>query len=675
MNGVVDWKRSLLILTQTIIIIHPQVLTNVSPAKPTRKLAECERKALLTNSINPADITDTTLDSSNCPHCLCQEATHIHDDSGTPVDPTLDQEQIIAPTVTFNLGTESNSLSWDYATMPMDHSKKHALPESVSRAERTRSFPPPLQKLRPGVRIDELGNPEWSYSGLSITAPLASPETLSEASSLDTMSSKRYSRSSITRLDPIPPSPLRPAHTNGYHYFVPAPSPVDYADSPREEFSTLSGSLQDCAGVTDIVMVAVNTTPLAQSTPIKPEVLYRPVDSMSTLMDLSDSPLYSHIDGTPAWDNKSTGSGDLGVKPLCVQPVPECIINITDFDQTNLTDIELRIEDKLQDIELNDPYKLTYGDTVMMDSDSEEDFVLHSPDSLSNQCLYDDYGGHYSPAGRGYPHGGYMGRECIDEHPVSRESYIDIGCSPGESLAEIRNSPMGEPPSIIDHSLVGEAVGRISEDLASDHGDVTANEQQPITDQVLQPSVAPDQNMQPIVNIDVPEDKVSLSGSENSSCPSTNSSPLSPVSLETQTNPLSPVSLETQTSHPVTRPQDFCADASQPTTNQISANCPVVMRSADLTMSRSDSEDSLPETDCVHEPLLSKRASYTSTSSHGSRKTLTNGQGSDLDDQSSINSYENKVTLLDEDIAQNSKVNGVKMNLTEGHSFGETYFV
>jgi hypothetical protein len=410
---------------------------------------------------------------------------------------------------------------------------------------------------------------------------------------------------------------------------------------------------------------------------------------MSTLVNLSNSPLFSNIDPPEGLVNELTDSTDLGVLPLAVEPNAECIVNVTDFDETNLTDIENRVDDKIQDIEDNDPYKLTYDNTVMMESSSQEDFALHSPDSLSNQCLYDDYGGHYSPAGRGYPHGGYMGQNTDTTEPVSPQSSIDASNSlMGEPLADIGNSSIREGISDISNSLIWESmadtasplisepiVGMSNENIDRDSNCTTTTcQQQPIVDQELQPITASDQNVPPSVEAGdiVPMNEISSSCSENSVCPSTDSSPLSPICSQ-------PVA---QTAS-IIQPTDSCGermdmllpDNALFVYETLAANCEVEMRSPHRRISLSDSDDSIIETDCVHEPLLNKRASYASTSSHSSRKTLTNGQGSDLDDRSSINSYEHKVMLLDEDIGQSSKVNGVTMDLTEGHSFGETYFV
>lgn len=64
----------------------------------------------------------------------------------------------------------------------------------------------------------------------------------------------------------------------------------------------------------------------------------------------------------------------------------------------DMTAEEKRIEEKLKDGERG--YKLAF--------DNDMSYERHSPDSSSNQLVYDGVNNHYSSAGRGYPHGAYL---------------------------------------------------------------------------------------------------------------------------------------------------------------------------------------------------------------------------------------------------------------------------
>ena len=605
-----------------MLFLFTQVLTNVSPAKPVRRLMESEGRLLHTNSCDPGSL-DRSSDQSFCPQCQNQDILHL---SGTPVDLSLNSEDLIVPSVKFNLGTEANSLSWDYSTLPINHARRHPLPESVSRAERTKSFPPPLQKLRPGLQLDDLGNPEWGSSGLSVFAPLASPETLSEASSLDTMSSKQcsdgYPRAS--RLDPIPASPVRP--TAGIHHYVtPTASPVDYVDIMNER-SQLNDDVSYDNIAADISPITPDVVPLAQSTPLKPDMVPgEMLNSQSGLTDIMDNTLFSEINKTQAENSQQTMSpDDLGVRPLP-----------TEADQTNLTDIEDRVNDKMLELMNNNPYRLTYdSDDGIKDTSSQQDFALHSPDSTCNQYLYDDYGGHYSPAGRGYPHGAYTDDITDTEEPLSDAD------DKSNSDIDIQVAALPAPSDRVEQE--------------SDHSGV-----HPATQ-----TIVPSASLQNVPVIDTNTENI-----ENNSQTSAGSSPVcpqfasSPEDINASNEAVSPMSsFPPELADPVT---SVCKSSEASILNDYSVS--------PKSISRSSSDASLAENDCVHQPLLNKRQSCASTNSHSSRRTITNG--SDLEDRSSVNSYEQNVLLLSDETDQSPRLNGVNAAITEQHTFGETYYV
>ena len=156
--------------------------------------------------------------------------------------------------------SDTNSLSWDYNENPNDVKTRTQAINRDARQERSQSMPAPsvLSKNKPQLKLD-LGSSLEDWLG---NAPLATPESLSDTSSLDSSrnswrGSQRSQRKvvGVPTMEPILQSPLRQVKSDGYRYFVKAPSPVAYEDSPElEPFDALSSALR---------------LPVAQSTPMK----------------------------------------------------------------------------------------------------------------------------------------------------------------------------------------------------------------------------------------------------------------------------------------------------------------------------------------------------------------------------------------------------------------------
>lgn len=337
-----------------------QVLVNVGPAKPTRKLTEAERKAQLANTSPKQD--HEPVDSA------------FLETSFTQTNQTPEEQNRSSGAFS---SASDNSLSWDY--------------NSPLAADPSNPDHEPKAKVRPNKLELNNTDDELDVSG---PAPLASPETLSDISSVDSGSWKgRKSGNGYQKLTtgmptmaPILQSPLKHAKADGYHYFIPAPSPVDYAETPEHEFTGLSAAM---------------TAPLAQSTPMKTgESEHRSPPKPPRSLQ------FSSREQSPE-------------RQALLQPEPH------DNSTFNLTAEEAALNNKIAKMNSPDNYKLTYEDeTLGSCSLNSEPYVPHSPDSYNNQLIYDSFKGHYSQSGRGYPHGGYM-NEAVQERQVVVEDVED----------------------------------------------------------------------------------------------------------------------------------------------------------------------------------------------------------------------------------------------------------
>ena len=249
-------------------------------------------------------------------------------------------------------------------------------------------------------------------------------------------------------MEPIMQSPLRSSKSEGYHYFIPAPSPVEYCESPEREFT----NLQPCI-----------SAPLAQSTPLKytteAQVEHsasasslEPTDGAmldsipsdctaldSTNMDHGTSDASGFIDDsmpnelaglsppigggggsrgvTPPKPPRvgldfSSMEGNTGVASPPSQYTAANEINNVDTSTFDMTDEEVKLHNKIENMASPDNYKLTFPGHESTFNETqdfgEESYVRHSPDDYSQQVGYDPLLGHYSHGGRGYPHGAYI---------------------------------------------------------------------------------------------------------------------------------------------------------------------------------------------------------------------------------------------------------------------------
>ena len=341
---------------------------NVGPTKPIRKLTEAERKALLSPDTPPST-------AGTPPHKLYLET------SFTNLNPDPDGSNEVVALHHLSGGNFSGSdpsLSWDY-----NQGAEAKLPRA-ERDNKSKSLP---VKQRPG-KLD-LNGDDWT--GL---APLATPETLSDSSSLDSISSKGSKKHSngyqrltqgVDRMEPIQQSPLRHLRfEKGNRYPVPPPSP-DYAENNLKDYRKAVGE------------------PLAQSTPMKNTF------TTQATVEAQTPPKPPRLGLPNTRIRKENGAirsgGGAGGK-----------IGQDEYDD------EEPLLNKLTSTQEGggkEKYRLTFEDDLPSLQDTngigsepngEDIYERHSPnspDSGVNQIEYGP-GAYYSHGGRGYPHGGYM---------------------------------------------------------------------------------------------------------------------------------------------------------------------------------------------------------------------------------------------------------------------------
>lgn len=330
-----------------------KVMVNLGPAKPVRKLPESVRKAQLDQ--DSPDQDQEAVDSAFV------ETSFTHTTQSCPNRSSGAFSSV------------SNSPSWDYVT-PLG-------------AEPNANKDSAVEKAKPKVRPCNL---ELNTGDIDVEddlmagAPLASPETLSDISSVDSGSWKGSQKSGngyhrittgMPTMAPIQQSPLKQGKADGYFYFIPVPSPVDYAETPENEFTGLS---------------SVSTAPLAQSTPFKD--ISRKEEDRGSQRPQRNPEFTSSREQSPERESLLTA---------------EQVLN----DNANVNsqdDCRIALDDE------------TLGSCSL----NSQPYVPHSPDSpdsCNNQLLYDSYKGHYSHSGRGYPHGAYMNDNVRDRQMTSEE--------------------------------------------------------------------------------------------------------------------------------------------------------------------------------------------------------------------------------------------------------------
>lgn len=420
--------------------LYFQVLSNVAPAKPIRKLPEAERKALLSQ-----ETPCSTLDRSPPHTSLCVETSFTTNPGDVEMEECNSmeflQESGYAP-------SDNNSLSWDYTEGQNDVKTRARAVDREARQEKSQSMPvsngQPIDKPRPHLKLD-LGSSMEDWLGSN--APLATPESLSDTSSLDSSrnswrGSQRSGRKvvGLPKMEPILQSPLRHVKSEGYHYFMKAPSPVAYEDSPEhEQFDALSSTLN---------------IPVAQSTPMKNTVTTKAEVSPPHRQDkrANHKLEFTGDDTYISPESSLIDAGDF-LTDSVLESVNSPLVQPQDISSFDMTAEEQRITDKMNVLENDNNYKLAFGDdSVLSGANSGSPYVRHSPECEHHQFVYDSQVGHYSHAGRGYPHGGYMGHcPSCDASPTSSlpklSSPVDLlgdlntdSCSPTVENCSVGNN-------------------------------------------------------------------------------------------------------------------------------------------------------------------------------------------------------------------------------------------
>ncbi len=236
-------------------------------------------------------------------------------------------------------------------------------------------------------------------------------------------------------------SPLRACKSDGYHYYISAPSPVDYCESPEREFVNIAPTHN-----------ALISAPLAQSTPLK-NITEADVERSVSASSLSPTDpgtldsiasdvmgLDSTRDTTPGQEvtgfiydesfpepefvkegSPSASEGVIPPKPPRLGDLPNTSVEsgVAPLDQSgfsgfDLTRDEENLHSKMDQMASPDNYKLAFPamDESMLDSSNDNggdgSYQRHSPDEYGHQVGYDPFLGHYSHGGRGYPHGAYV---------------------------------------------------------------------------------------------------------------------------------------------------------------------------------------------------------------------------------------------------------------------------
>ena len=360
------------------------MLINVGPAKPSRKLSEAERKALLS--------PDSPLSAHNQPHRLLLETSFTNQNLETSDD-------LNRSSGCYSNTSEANSLSWDY-----ERSKLMPVPVKAASGQLEG------QSAKPYLKLD-LNTEDWQQA----QAPLATPETLSDTSSVESGSLKRpnngYQRltSGIQRMAPIQQSPLRQVKADklpGYCYYVQPPSPVDYAElSPLKDKFDFSSTLPNA-----------HSTPVKDCTSNDGNNGSNTITTMATVETSSALPMppkpprINHLDQSEnkSMLNKTTsGVGERNSSKVHFD-VQSSDMSEDDEEAAILDRDKSRSNEKL--IPVNGPLMRNGMDSDAGSENQESllsEFDRHSPE-FGNQVIYDSIAGHYSHAGRGYPHGGYQ---------------------------------------------------------------------------------------------------------------------------------------------------------------------------------------------------------------------------------------------------------------------------
>lgn len=358
-----------------------QVLTHVSPAKPSRRPTKdrsCPMTPNTSSNVGEPSQSDFFRHQSEVDVELTGRAHAVV---------TLNPIQ----SVNWNLTTTSDSC---------DFSSLRDRPKNFSML--------PRQHLLEVRRDDLMGS-----------APLASPEILSETSSLASFGSgggsmrqaSGYQRltSGTARMDPIKQSPLcQPIHQRGYCLML--EPPVDKKGQPMGVNCITLSPLSDVQDVLDRSSDHVDDSIHDETVDREADGdekcrLIPPVEVICNVGSISDNADHlvgqcNHVTDVEIHTQHSdTTSDDVPTRQSCDFNSAEAasVVGLVgSLDGANMV-----TSSTVESLELEVKRRsLLHGAPAVTDSDRDS-----VESGFGRQYLYDDYADHYSPAGRGYPHG------------------------------------------------------------------------------------------------------------------------------------------------------------------------------------------------------------------------------------------------------------------------------
>ena len=339
------------------------MLVHVGPAKPSR-LPEVERRALL---------SDTSSGIHN--HSLEQCSLHSYNEVylGTS-DPTKRDNNLF--------GTDDNSFSVESESPgKRDQEERQPASSTEQRLKQKRNF-----------KLNFHGN----KNVCDVPAPLATPETFSETSSMDSRFDCRRSdgcQSLIMTMPPIYPiqqTSLRQQKPDNYNCVIQVPNPVGYGDSPERKF-------------TPINHVSLSTQTKCHTTITTEATVESCASNLSSELSLDD--IINNSEKRP------TTEGSLTISPHHLEQSIDMALEDRGHLYNEKLDIGMHVytpADQLQLVSEENKFSFETDNTVYVQHSSD------TPDSYVHQVGYDLQGTHYSHAGRGYPHGTYMAVEIAD---------------------------------------------------------------------------------------------------------------------------------------------------------------------------------------------------------------------------------------------------------------------
>ena len=286
-----------------------------------------------------------------------------------------------------------NGMNWSYCQSTGNPNAKNGGESRV--LLRPKSYPP---KPRPHFRLDFYQQQnEWT----SAVAPLATPETLSEASSFNSLSSRGsrklssqigYQRlsSDASALETIQQSPERTLKSDIFG--DPRQLPQNYMDKNQRNDRYL---LRNING------------------PLTVQIPQNGLIFSNDPAESSNVPSRSHLLGIETGSFGSTHGilSRCGLSPIKDEEIDHIADKRLSQYSGKASTLSSPDYENVPDMfdETDKSCSLNFEEEIKKRADQQDmcNYIKHSPDS-TNQVLYDLHNHSYSHAGRGYPHGGFV---------------------------------------------------------------------------------------------------------------------------------------------------------------------------------------------------------------------------------------------------------------------------